>query len=324
MDTGSLRLQAARSWALALLALTLLAGCESPLDLGGVEAERASAIRRSDLYQAAAGNGRALVVVGRHGVALRSSDAGASWQRQEIDGWPGLIDVTACPDGRFAALAAESQVFVSADNAASWAAQSIPTQEPPQGIACDPAGRLWVVGSFSTIVVSSDGGRSWEDRSTGEDTIITTIQFIDERTAVVFGEFGVNLRSADGGDTWTAGEPLPGEFYAQDALFTDRDTGWVAGLAGQVLHTADGGESWRLEQTPTLVPIYGLTATKAGVFAVGGEGTLLRRDAEGWRRVAHDQPVRLFLRIVQGIGEDRLLIGGAAGALHVVPAASRG
>jgi photosystem II stability/assembly factor-like uncharacterized protein len=311
-------------WLVALAVTTLLGACESPLDLEGVEAQKATSIRRSDMFQQAAVSERALVVVGNHGLVLRSTDAGASWVRQELPGWPSLIDVAACPDGRFAALAAESQVLVSGDGGESWTMRALDTEESPQGITCDASNRLWVVGSFSTILMSADGGESWQDRSIGEDTIFTTIQFIDASHAVVFGEFGANVRSLDGGETWVVGEPLPDDFYAQDAFFIDERTGWVAGLAGQIQHTSDGGATWALQKTPVPVPIYAFTRLADDVYAVGGEGVLLRRQGDDWVRIDHGQPIRLLLRVLQPVGADRLLIGGAAGALHVVPAAPVG
>ncbi len=126
-----------------------------------------------------------------------------------LEGWPSLIDIASCGDGRFAALATESQVYVSADDGATWQAHAISTEESPQAITCDPGNRLWVVGSFSTIMASSDGGANWEDHSIGEDTILTNIQFIDATHAVVFGEFGTSYRSTDAGATWSAGTVLP-------------------------------------------------------------------------------------------------------------------
>lgn len=302
----------------------MAAACESPLDLDGVEARRMTPVRRNDLLQAAAGSATTLVVVGNHGLVLRSGDGGVTWARQELADWPALIDLAVCPDGRFAALAAEGQVLVSTDSGRSWKSNPIETEESPQGITCDPRARLWVVGSFSTIMVSADGGSSWDDRSIGDDTIFTTVQFVDEQHAVIFGEFGSNFWSADAGDTWTVRDPLPDEFYAQDAWFTDERTGWVAGLAGQILHTIDGGASWSLQQTPTLAPIYGLAQAGGGLYAVGGEGVLLRHDAGDWARLDHGKPIRLLLRAVQAVEEDRLLIGGAGGALYVVSIGGEG
>ncbi len=306
---------------IALAAMSMLGACEAPLKMQGVEAQQTAPIRRSDMYQQAAGTAQALVVVGNHGLVLRSTDSGQSWARQELPGWPSLIDVAACPDGRFAALAAESQVVVSTDAGQTWAAHELQTEESPQGITCDPANRLWVVGSFSTIMVSTDGGANWEDRSIGEDTIFTTIQFIDADNAVIFGEFGTNVRSSDGGTTWTPGAPLPDAFYAQDAFFIDPQTGWVGGLAGQILATTDGGTTWTLQKAPTPVPIYDFAQLGGEVYAVGGEGVLLHRQGEQWLRVVHDAPVRLLLRVLYPVGSDRLLIGGEAGALYIVAAA---
>ena len=99
---------------------------------------------------------RRLLVVGNHGLVLRSVDAGTTWSRQELPGWPSLIDIAACPNGQFAALATEGQVLVSADDGQTWTANQIQTEESPQGITCDPQNRLWVVGSFTTIIVSDD------------------------------------------------------------------------------------------------------------------------------------------------------------------------
>lgn len=316
--TGRRPMRATWRLVAALAVTALLGACEAPLRLEGVAASQSAPIRRSDMFQQAADNGRALVVVGTHGLVLRSADSGQNWSRLELPGWPSLIDIASCGDGRLAALATESQVYVSTDDGANWQAHAISTEESPQAITCDPGNRLWVVGSFSTIMVSSDGGANWEDHSIGEDTILTNIQFIDATHAVVFGEFGTNYRSADGGATWSAGSVLPNEVYPQDAFFTDVNDGWVVGLAGEIRHTTDGGATWVLEPTGTLVPIYSVAKQGEQVFAVGGEGSLLRRDGERWIRVEHGQPARQLLRVLHPIGNDRLLIGGAAGALYVV------
>ncbi|MDP2322691.1 MAG: hypothetical protein Q8N51_01500, partial [Gammaproteobacteria bacterium] len=114
-------------------------------------------------------------------------------------------------------------------------------------------------------------------------------------------------------------EPIPDEFYTQDAYFTDVSTGWVAGLAGQIQFTTNGGESWSLEKTPTLAPIYNLTSVGDDIYAVGGEGVVLRRASDHWTLVDHGESIRLLLRVAQPVGNDRLLIGGDAGALHVLP-----
>ncbi|MDP2323139.1 MAG: hypothetical protein Q8N51_03815, partial [Gammaproteobacteria bacterium] len=201
MKTTVLESDNARTWCRRVLVLAFaatLGACESPLNLDGVEHRKTVPIRRSDMFQEAASNGNALVVVGNHGLVLRSTDDGATWARQELPQWPSLIDLAACPDGQLAALATEGEVLVSTDDGQTWAPHPIETEESPQGITCDPVNRLWVVGSFSTIIVSADGGETWDDKSMGDDTIFTTIQFLDEQNAVIFGEFGSTVHSRDG------------------------------------------------------------------------------------------------------------------------------
>jgi len=309
----------ARTLSVALVAV-LLGACEAPLRLEGVEANKREPIRRSDLFQAAARNGRAAVVVGNHGLVIRSGDGGANWQRQEFEDWPSLIDVTSCGNGLFAALAVEGQVWTSSDDGATWTRNLIETEEAPQAISCDPRDRLWVVGSFSTIISSDDGGRTWNDYSLGDDVILNYVRFFDEDNAVVLGEFGTVFWSEDGGETWAPAEtPLPDEFYPLAAWFESRERGWVTGLSGQILHTADGGRSWSVQPADTLAPVYGLTPVAGTLYAVGGEGVVLRYDGERWGRVDHGKPIRLFLRANLALDGDRLLVGGAAGALYVLP-----
>lgn len=310
---------AARGCALALLAAVALSGCEAPLKLEDVDVARQQSVRRMDLYQAAAENtGNVVVVMGYHGLVLTSSDDGANWSRQELPGWPSLIDVVACPNGMFAALAVEGQVWTSTDGTA-WTPNPIETEEAAQALTCDGQNRIWVVGSYSTILVSGDAGKTWEDKSVGEDFILTSIQFVDDQNGIILGEFGNIMRSSDGGETWELGDPMPEEFYPQDALFKDVNTGWVSGLGGRILRTTDGGVTWEIDQTPTLAPIYSLAFVGDTLYAVGGSGVLLRQEAGEWKQVDHGKSILLHLRAMLPVAGDRLLVGGAAGALYVLP-----
>jgi len=307
--------------AIAVAALTLLlAACEAPLHVEGVDANGRHAVRRSDLLQAAARSDTTTVVAGNHGLLLRSTDGGASWQRQSFASWPSFIDVTSCGKGLFAALAVEGEVWTSADDGLTWTAHSIETREAPQAITCDAGERLWVVGSFGTIIASADGGVSWADHSPGDDVIFNFVHFFDADTGLVLGEFGTVMWSRDGGASWTAADdPLPGEFYPLAAWFESPHRGWVAGLGGQILYTDDGGRHWTLQTTGTVVPLYGLVPVGGAMYALGGEGTVLRLEGERWTRVDHAQPIRLHLRAHLALDDDRLLVGGAAGALYVLP-----
>ncbi|RMF95277.1 MAG: glycosyl hydrolase [Gammaproteobacteria bacterium] len=309
--------KAIRPW--LLLAAGLLAACEAPLVLDRVREQQAKPTQRSDRLQAIASNGRVAVVVGARGVVIHSALDRLDWQRQMLPGQPFLLDVDACPDGRFVALAAEQQVWIGDAEASRWEPLALDTAETPQAAACDPRGRIWVVGSFSTILRSDDGGRSWTETSMDEDLHYNAIQFVDADTAFMTGEFGVILRSDDGGQSWTSLDPLPDEFYPQAAWFSDRDQGWIVGLQGTVWHSSDGAHSWAREPTPTDAPLYGLAEADGSLYAVGAHGTVLRRAADGrWENVAHGQPIRFYLRGALGLPDGQLLTAGGAGALATI------
>jgi len=302
----------------AALAAVLLGACEAPLRLEGVEQRQNEPVRRTDQFQAAASNDTAIVVVGNQGLVLTSTDAGVSWQRNKLSGWPSLIDVTACPDQSFAALAVEGQVWTSTDGTSSWISHPIETEEAAQTIRCDPRNRLWVIGSFASMFVSEDGAETWSLSSLDEDLIFTNIQFLDEQNVYIAGEFGTVMRSADAGATWDRLPVLVDEFYPQAMYFRDIDHGWIVGLGGAILHTTDAGESWQVQETETIAPLYGITEVAGGLYVVGGEAVMLKYVDEKWLRVQHESEARLFLRAMLAIGDDRLLVAGRAGALFVL------
>lgn len=162
-------------------------------------------------------------------------------------------------------------------------------------------------------------GVSWEFTSLDEDTILTNIQFVDEQTAFISGEFGTVLKTTDGGLTWVRLPDLEDNFYPQFMHFEDPDRGWITGLQAQVLYTNDGGESWVTQQTNTHVPLYAIAKVGNELYAVGGEGTVLQLHGQQWKTLDHGRPISLYLRAVLAVGSDRLLIGGPAGALYIIP-----
>ncbi len=313
---------------LLLATVTLLAGCEAPLVLDGVQSELNKPIRRSDRFQAAVSNDNVLVVVGSYGVILTSTDNGQAWTRREIDETPSFIDATACPDGSIAVLAVERRIWTSTDNGKSWHVKDLASEETPQALTCDPSGRLWVVGSFSSILSSSDLGASWQIGSLDDDLILTYVKYFNKQQGLVMGEFGTVAHTENGGETWERGEPMPDDFYPMAALFFEPDRGWVAGLSGAILYTEDRGQSWQRAVTETDAPIYGFAAQGDELYAVGDFGTVLRLEGSDfsgehrrWNRMDLRYPVRFFLRAALPVASDGLLIGGGAGALHVIKTA---
>ena len=298
-------------------AVLLASGCESPLILDEVEKALQNPIRRTDNFQAISAFEQNIVAVGSSGVILLSQDDGATWQRQQIPSWPSFLDITSCSGGLFAALAFEGEVWLSNDHGATWTMSKLSTEEAPQAIRCDPAGNLWVVGSFSTISTSRDGGANWELSSLDEDIIFTDIQFFDDRNIYIAGEFGSLLKTSDAGANWEFMPSMPDEFYPQSMYFEDRDRGWVAGLGGVLLATGDGGQTWETQSTGSLVTLYTLAKSNGQLFVTGGEGSIFRFDGNSWLPVDHGRPFRQYLRGIEPLSGQRLIVSGPAGVLQI-------
>ncbi len=253
---------------------SILAGCEAPLDLAGVNSQLSQPTQRADLFQAAARHQDTVIVVGGMGVIVQSPDGGNSWQRTTLPDKPFLVDVAACPDGSFHAIDKTDGIW-SIQPDGIWARQALPEMTEPQAMTCDSSNVIWVIGGFSTILHSADAGASWETWSLDEDIYLTTIQFVDQQHGVATGEFGTVLLTADSGVTWSRADDLPDSFYPQSAYFTSVDTGWIVGLNGTIWKTDSGGQAWQRMHNGINAPLYGITGFGDTLVAVGDNATIL-------------------------------------------------
>lgn len=300
----------------------ILAACEAPLVLDGVEQAKKEPIHRTDRIQTAATSGDDVVIAGI-GFILNSNDTGKTWQRSQPAGLPAFISATICPDKTQVIVTAEKQAWVSADNGKTWQANNLGTEESPQYISCGPGNKLWVAASFSTLLNSVDQGKTWQQSTFDEDLIFTYVKFFDTQNGVAVGEFGSVYSTEDGGENWLLKEqPIPNEFFPLAVSFADSQRGWVGGSSGVIFYTVDGGETWVKEETGTDAPIYGLSTSPLGVYAAGGFGTFLERQPEvdgvaKWKR-SSAVATRFYLRAIAPLGNNKVILGGGAGTLQAL------
>ena len=301
-----------------LTALFALMGCEAPLNLSRVGEEKARSIHVFDHFKALASTADKVVVASDAGVLLISDHNAEQWQRIQLPTKASFIGITACPNGRFAAVDSRRTLWVSSAQADDWQAKPIDTEESAlMGLACDSANTVWVGASFSTLLITSDFGNTWRSSTQDEDLLFTAIQFLDDGTAVIAGEFGTVMFSRDGND-WERTEPLPNEFYPMGLYFRDRQHGWVSGLSGTILHTADGGQSWERQQSDSTAPLYGFATAGNRLFVLGDNGTLLEYSGGEWRSVSALPRLSSYLIGAVPLDEHRLLLAGGAGTLKTL------
>lgn len=311
-----------RGWRGAALllpgALALLAGCEAPLELERVQAERDRPIHRYDQFKALARNDDVIMAVGDYGVVVTSADNGATWRRHVLPGRRAMISVDSCPDGSFAALDSRRGVWLADARGGGFERREADTREVLSSVTCAPDGTLWLTGSFSTLVYSQDRGDTWASVTQDEDLQFSVLQFFDEDNGVVVGEFGAFMFTRDGGATWERGADIPREFYPLGMYFRDRDNGWVAGLGGVVLVTTDGGESWKVQETSTRVPLYRVVPVNGHVYVLGDSGTLLALDGGRWVPVPDAPRLLSYLIDAVVLDDDTFVVAGGNGMLSDV------
>jgi photosystem II stability/assembly factor-like uncharacterized protein len=300
------------------IACGMLSACSQGPDMSGIAAERERSVRRYDISQAMASNGKVVVAGTQSGVVLTSEDQGKSWKRTPL-GNTSLVDMTVCGDQGFVAIDHYHKVWSADAEGKNW--KSVPLDMPrtPLAVTCDKQGGWWVVGVNAVISGSTDQGKTWKTTDLGEDTQITTIQFLDEKNGIALGEFGLTVMTDDGGATWKKGPKMPGEFYAYAALFASRNEGWVSGLAGQMLHTTDGGKSWTKQANTTQATLNRLFMHEGQPFGVGAGGVIARLEGNSWRAVPYTDPVPVFLGGGASLpGQSAIVIGGPGGLLRAV------
>lgn len=302
----------------ATIACSVLSACSQGPDMSGIAAERERQVRRYDISQSMASNGKVIAVGTQSGAVLTSEDQGKSWKRTML-GNTSLVDMTVCGDKGFVAIDHYHKVWSADAEGKNWTSVALEMPRTPLAVTCDKKGGWWVAGVNSVISGSADQGKTWKTTDLGEDTQITTIQFLDDKNAIAIGEFGLTVTSEDGGVTWKKGPKMPGDFYAYSALFANRTEGWVSGLAGQVLHTTDGGKSWSKQVNATQAALNRLFMHEGKPFAVGAGGVIAHLDGNTWRSVPYTDVVPVFLGAAASLtGQSAIVIGGPGGLLRAV------
>lgn len=304
--------------AAAALAAALAAGCSVEADMGPVGLESARPLKRYDVTQALASNGKVLIGSTNNGAILVSADQGKTWERRALEN-ASLVGLATCPDGSFVGIDFYRRVWAGSADGRTWNSYPIDKPRTPLAVTCDGEGRWWVAGTNTTIAGSRDRGASWQVTDLGQDAQLTAIQFVDAANGIALGEFGKVLATADGGATWTKAGQIPNDFYPYAALFTDRLHGWASGLAGQVVYTADGGKTWEKQTNAAQAPLYRLFMHGGVPYGVGAGGVVARYESGAWRAVPYPDTTPVFLGAAASLEQQgAIAIGGPGGLVRLV------
>lgn len=308
---------------------------------------------RQNLFDACFASPNEGWVVGDLGRVYKTTDGGATWQRQVASGRDPMLGI-GCLDGQQAWLSSiAGRVFRTTDGGATWALQQTPVQRNLFKIVFATPQRGTAVGDFGAIVHTEDGGATWQEVLLPDDfklpdsaldsgvmpndALLYGLSFVDENHGWIAGEFGTILATTDGGKTWkqqTSG--IETTLFGVD--FSDRNTGLAVGIDSIILRTDDAGATWKPLASPFQERSYyevGLTDRYAWI--VGGQGTILVSSDGGKEWAEFKTPIQFaseWFRGVSVVGERGFLVGGAgliyrtdgaqAQLLRAAPAPSHG
>lgn len=194
-------------------------------DAGATWTSRNRAVTNEYLTSVAFATPDAGWIAGIKGGIFRTTNGGASWERQNAGDTTWITDLQAI-DQQTAWAAGAKGVFRTTDGGSNW-----------QFVRLE---------GFPVDSVTYQDIRFF--------TGIRAISMVDRDHGWAAGIRGTVFRTTDGGQSWSPCAPLPGEPFLNGVSFVDATTGWVTGSEASVFRTTDGGLSWERQITGDTIP----------------------------------------------------------------------
>jgi photosystem II stability/assembly factor-like uncharacterized protein len=179
---------------------------------------------------------------GEGGVALFTSDGGASWSRQTLPTKYLLVGGTFVDEQHGWLVGAGATILQTSDGGTTWHSGTVRDGASTRFVATSFVGnRLgWAVGASGRVFATTDGGRTWFQQRTKVDADLLDVRFIDAAEGWIAGTGGTLLHTTDGGVHWLT--ESSGTTHGLERLFfTDQNNGWAVGFGGTILRLGQGG-----------------------------------------------------------------------------------
>jgi photosystem II stability/assembly factor-like uncharacterized protein len=186
--------------------------------------------------------------VGSEGLAIKTINAGITWERMSIDTYS-LFSVyfTDIDNGYLVDLmpngAGEGYIHKTTDGGKTWSYQFFGV--PLSSVFFLNSNTGFAVGNALTILRTPDAGINW-DLTFHKDTnsFLYSIHFPNDSIGYAVGTNNIILKTTDKGNTWQTQKPGVQNTYFNSVFFTSVDTGYVVGTPGRIIRTINGGQSW--------------------------------------------------------------------------------
>jgi photosystem II stability/assembly factor-like uncharacterized protein len=271
----------------------------------------------------------ALLIVGRYGKILRSTDDGVSWELLASGETRALFSVDFADARRGVAVGAQGLMLDTHDGGTTWQPRPALSDRQLFRVRFPAPPRGFVVGEFGALWRSDDGGESWTSVALPWDELLPSLAeqlgsvephlydlaFCDAQRGWVVGEYGLILATVDGGRTW---QMQHGGALSDPHLFTVTCTAAgsvvAAGQSGHIVYSADDGRTWS-EERGGAQDVYDLVALGSDerLLAVGDLGSLRLSSGAGkpgtWKDISAPGGASAWAARGIWIGHEILLVG---------------
>lgn len=227
---------------------------------------------------------------GDYGTVLKTSDAGATWNKISSGTDKDLISASFV-NSNIGFVGGHSQLLrKTTDGGQTWQALQLPvsgnwdTAYSVMDIKFLNPNVGYVAGFFqleSKIWKTTDGGSTWATQSTGSFNYIQRLYMLDENTGFAMGGAlgGEIIRTTNGGSTWEM--VYQGSYTVYSMHFITSLIGVVGCEEGRIYRTTDGGSTWNFALCPSGLDVMTLQFTNASTGFGFGSGSVYIKTTDG-------------------------------------------
>jgi len=218
--------------------------------------------------------------VGFDGVILKTTDAGATWQKQVSNCDAHLYGLRVL-NKQVAWTCGSNGTLIGTDNGGkTWKKVQIPTHLRLLEVYFINRYTGWVAGDNGYISRTDDGGKTWQQQETAINSGFRRIWFADKQLGYVIGYEGVALKTLDGGNTWQR-IITPGHISFYGAAFQEQGkTFQFVGSCGTIFMSENFGETEKLLPVITTNFLRDISFDSEGYGVAAGYSCILNFDSE--------------------------------------------
>jgi len=212
------------------------------------------------------------------GTVMKTTDGGATWQYQYIDGRETLLGVEFVSPTHGYVFGAGGVFFETMDAGVNWIRKpnNIGQYLTNSCFLTEQTG--WVCGYNGTIAKTTDAGTTWQPSPSGTTSMLQFISFLNADTGFAGGFNNILLRTTNGGASWDSVSQAGNSVFYSGCIASSQV--YYAGSWSTVLRSTDGGLNWTSLTLPNVTEI-------RSIFTNGSPANLLVAGTTGTSAVVH-------------------------------------